>query len=226
MIRVTNAVLEPGYFSSQEHFAKILASERVYVADNVRFRKKSLFSRTKIRNPQSWQWLSIPLRPNQRKNPIYLVETADLAEWKHIHLRGLAYNYRTSPYFEHYEFKLEEYFAEARPNLGQLTLKSIELILEMLGMEKELILASQMSVIPQNMEDLLFSIPSGPVMCGEDDWWNVSLEQDRRLAYSWSQPSYHQNYDGFIPRMSVLDLIFNHGPESKSILLSGIKLEA
>ena len=37
----------------------------------------------------------------------------------------------------------------------------------------------------------------------------------------YKHPCYRQRFDGFIPYMSILDLIFNHGPESHNIIISG-----
>lgn len=207
-------ILEPGYFASQKSYSACLLADRIILADHVRYRKKSIFNRTKIRNASSCQWLSIPLLPNMRKNPVYKVKTEDSSNWAITHKRGLDYNYRTSPYYEHFEDHMAEFFNLGLEDLGDWAYHSMLLSFKLLGISKAISRASQLENIPLNMEALVKAQGRAKVLVHESDWWGKLVEEKHKSTYTWIEEPYQQNFDGFVPGMSILDLIFNHGPQS------------
>lgn len=216
-------VLEPGYFANPKQYAASLLADRIILADHIRYRKKSIFNRTRIRNSTASQWLSIPLLPKMRKNPIFRVKTEDVADWGTNHKRGLDYNYRTSPYYEHFEDRISEFFALDKKNLGDWTFESMLLSQNLLGINTPIIRASQLLKDSTNMEGLIKFLESdldagSKILSHEEDWWIDFIDPAVRSSYSWKEEPYHQNFEGFVSGMSILDLIFNHGPSALAYL--------
>ncbi len=216
-------ILEPGYFPELKYIAACLYVDRIILADNVRFRKKAHFNRSKIRNPLGTQWLTIPLAPKQKQLAIGKVKVASASEWSHIHERCLGYNYRSSPYFEHYEPGLQSFYSSERRLLLAWTLDSIELVLSFMKVDREIVIASDLYQDLGGMLDLIGKFGQDErIFVSSKEWWRDSLPSETAEVYNWEHPSYNQNFEGFFEELSVLDLIFNYGPDAAGILKSGI----
>ena len=68
------AIRPPEYFPCLAYAALLLAVDCFVLADTFQYSRQSFQNRTKVRNPQGWQWVSIPLKGGQHGRPICQVE--------------------------------------------------------------------------------------------------------------------------------------------------------
>lgn len=199
------AIRPPEYFPGLPFWAVMMHCERFVLADTFQYTRQSFQNRTKLRNPNGWQWLTVPLKGGQRGRAIAETEIDNTVPWRGKHLRALSFNYRSAPYFEYYEDRLVDFFEREWKRLGTLTVASVALVAHFLSLPSPELLSSI-------DEDFLGS---------ESD--ELLLESDppdlEGVRLRFRDPHYDQNFDGFEAGMSVLDLLFNHGPNAKSILL-------
>lgn len=158
--------------------------------------KQQFYNRARIRTPQGAHWLSVPVKKMPSGTPLQLIEIENSTSWRQDHLKGLVYNYATSPYFEFYEPDIKALIAADWVYLIDLTSATTRWCATTLGLKFE----------PES---------SGSIAS------DSSLGANSSELPSFIHPQYRQNFDGFIPGMSILDLLFNHGPQSKKILLPG-----
>jgi len=186
--------ITPEYFPGLESMAHIGGAEACIVRIGNQYSSQSYQNRTRIRNADGWQWLTIPIPRGQFGAAICETRPAAVQDWKTRHLKGLRYNYSTSPYYDHYIDELKSLLDSENPMLSDLTVRTMRWALKAVGFGTSLELSSEAS---------------------------TALHEERQSGYD--HPEYRQNFDGFIPQMSVLDVLFNHGPESKRIIMDGVR---
>jgi hypothetical protein len=179
--------------------------------------------RGRLRNPQGWQWITVPLRAHQQGRPIVDAAINDDDPWKGKHWRALQYNYRSTPYFEYFEPELEPLFDRDWKTLGALTSATVDLVHDMMGLSTSVVRASELDGAPDTVAGILDQM---------DDTVRVAYDEEgaRDAAHAqhvlwFDAPTYHQNFSGFEPDMSAVDLLFNYGPDARSILADHSRIE-
>ena len=173
----------------------MMECDHVTLADTHQYSRQSFENRARLRTPDGWQWITIPLKGGQRGRPIVQIEIDNTVPWRGKHLRALQYNYRTSPYFEAFEDRFEAFFERDWRTLGAVTVASIQLVSDLLELP-----------VPGVLSDSPPSDPNTPELILESD---RPIEGAHTLQFR-TEP-YVQNFAGFEPGMSVLDALFNLG---------------
>lgn len=212
------AVRPPEYWPRPLFLALVDAADRFVLADTFQYSRQSYQNRTPVRTPQGSHWLSVPLAGNQHGRPVVDVRIHGRHRWIRKHWRALHYNYRTTPFFAFYEPRLAPLFDREWDRLGQLTCTSVCVLADLFGIDTPIVRASEMPESSQSMSDILRACESDRLLSAED-----TVEADRQLAdvhgvVSIQDLTYHQNFDGFEPGMSALDLLFNYGPEALAMV--------
>ena len=233
------AVRPPEYFPRLAYLALMQQAERFVLADTFQYSRQSFQNRARLRTPprprRSWQWISVPLKGGQHGRPICEVEVdsapvpgqaecgqAVRADWQRSHWRAFRYNYQTAPFFDHYEAAFCDLFQNPWTSLGALTCASAELLHRLFGLSTTLVRASALPEAPSDLgtlagHDHLLLVPEATA---EHDRAQVTSVQVLR----YQEPVYHQNFEGFEPGLSGVDLLFNYGPSAVEILQSGVTI--
>lgn len=215
------AIRPPEYFPRLAYLALMEQVECFVLADTFQYSRQSFQNRTRVRNPDAWQWLTVPLKGGQHGKPFKEVNIRRSVLWEKKHWRALFYNYRSSPYFEHYEHQIDTVLSLESLHLLDITKASIELLKEAYGIRTPLLVASELDAQPATLPGIIEQTPYellvSPMECAAVD---AQVVQDQTV-FSYTHPSYRQTFDGFVPEMSAVDLLFNYGPEARNIMLSG-----
>ncbi|RMH57384.1 MAG: hypothetical protein D6685_12715 [Bacteroidetes bacterium] len=216
------AVRPPEYFPRLAYFALMMHVDRFVLADTFQYSRQSYQNRTRVRNPDGWQWMSIPLKGGQHDRPIRAVEIDQRTVWLKKHWRALEYNYRSSPYFEWYEPDLRPFFGRTWTHLAEATVASVELVCRLLGLDVSRVRASSLPGAPATTADVARAVGAGALLAPEDV---VPVERhhvEDVVAFRYEEPTYRQNFAGFEPGQSVLDVLFNYGPEALAVIEQGL----
>jgi hypothetical protein len=220
------AVVPPEYFPRLERVASALCAHRVVLADTFQYSRQSFHNRTRLRNPQGWQWLSVPLRAHQHGVPIYRALLGQDSSWQRRHWRAFCYNYRTTPYFEFYEPHLERLFSHTWIHLGDLTATTFGLTLQLFEIQTPIVRASELAGPPSTVEAIARLLAADTLLLPEA---TASIDRNAGAyvyAFHFEEPLYRQNFPGFFPGMAALDLLFNLGPvEARDLLLRQSRIE-
>ncbi|GMQ81190.1 MAG: hypothetical protein BMS9Abin05_0621 [Rhodothermia bacterium] len=211
----TFAIRPPVYFPNLAYCALMATVDCFVVGDSFQYSRQSFQNRTRIRSPDGAQWLTVPLAGGQHGNPISETRIDYSFHWQKKHLKALRFNYGSTPFYEHYIDDISNIIATGHDSLAELTVASVALTHELLGLvctlEKE-----GSNELGENRStagtEYLFE--------ADKNWEHTHAPDCRFLAFD--HPVYRQNFDGFVEGMSVLDLLFGHGPEAPRILRSGI----
>jgi len=197
-------LLHPSYIPNIATFAVISQSEICWeVWDN--FQKQTYRNRAYICTDRGSLMLNIPIQhvgKNQGRQLYKDVKVENEYKWQRQHWRALQTAYRTSPYFEFYEDEIAPLYTKSYAHLLDYNLKSIEIICGCLQIEMPQLKTGRFELQPTNFIDCRYL---------------VAAKKKVKLV----QPKYTQVFGdrhGFIENASVLDLLFNEGPNALSYL--------
>ena len=193
-------VIHPSYFPNILTFSYVLHEPTCWeVHDN--YQKQTFRNRTYISNDRGKHILSIPIihvgkEQGRQKYKDVLIDNS--YSWQRQHWRTLQTAYRTSPFFEFYEDEIKPLYDQPYDKLLDYNLKTIETIFECLQMEMPKESTKEFEVSLSEHEDFRFLI-------------------NAKLKHNLTIEPYTQVFGdrhGFIPNLSILDLLFNMGPNS------------
>jgi hypothetical protein len=220
------AIHQPQFMPWLGYFDKILGSDIFVFLDNVQFKKNEFQNRNKIKTPQGWMWLTVPVSYTYPER-IDEVKINNRIGWRKKHVRTLAINYQRAPYFHDLFPAVERFYAADSEFISEVNRESVLLLLGMLGMHKKTQIASALGDFPEEPSERLAAICeslgadtylSG---AGGRNYLDLRPFNNRGIAVVFQvfiHPVYPQLYGDFIPSLSLLDLLFNCGLDSLNIL--------
>ena len=220
------AVHQPQYLPWLGYFHKMMQADVFCYLDNVQYKKNEWQNRNRIKTAQDWQWLTVPVcfRFPQKINE---VEINSGQPWVKKHLQAFVTNYSKAPYFEDYFATFEEGFRREWMWLFELNIFLIEHLRELLGLQqKQTILASELPLSNDptgRLVDICKSVGADTYLAGQDGANYMDLKQFEKntiivVFQKFQHPVYPQLFNGFQSHLSVVDLLFNCGPESGEII--------
>jgi hypothetical protein len=155
-------------------------------------------------------------------------------QWRKDHLQILTQTYEKTPYFNTYFPLIEEAISFNHELLIGLNLHLLKNISEALDIKVKMVRSSEFPYHGQEKNEKLISmckfIGSDTYLSGSGGKAYVDEKAfvNSNIKLQWHQythPTYAQNFDGFQPNMSIVDLLFNVGPQAKEVILSGGRVE-
>jgi hypothetical protein len=220
------AVHQPQFMPWLGYFDKIVRSETFVFLDNVQFKKNEFQNRNKIKTAQGWMWLTVPVLYKYPEQ-IDEVKINNRIDWRKKHVRSLAINYQKAPYFPAIFPEVEQFYAEDSASISEVNRESVHMLLRMLGVQREIVIASALGHLPEKPSERLAaiceSLGADTYLSGAGGRAYLDLEPFNKRGITvkfqaFNHPVYPQLYGDFIPNLSLLDLLFNCGPDSLKIL--------
>ena len=199
-----NALLYPTYFPTLAAFSVLLQNQVCWEFGG-NYQKQSLRNRTYITNDRGLHQLTIPVQGKSKEQPrrAYFEILIDNSQpWQRTHWRTLQTAYRTSPYFEFYEHALEPLFTKLHSHLLPFNILAIKTVCECLQIP-----------FPETESKVFVK---NPLHC--EDYRYLATP---KAPTTYLFPKYNQVFiekHGFIPNLSILDLLFNEGPNALKLL--------
>lgn len=227
---VIATIHQPNYLPYLGFFDKMIDADILILYDNTQFKSEDFQNRNRIRvnTAQGWIWLTIPVT-HQLGTLIKDVKIID-QHWRKTHWKSIETNYAKAPYFKEYRERFTKIYDTEWNKLSDFNIALIKEIKEILGIKTQIILASELipdmkSKSTQALIDLCIAVNADTYLSGTDGEHYLKLELFEKekikvLFQKYKHPEYKQVFNEFKPYMCILDLIFNHGPESVKILRS------
>ncbi len=219
---------QPNFLPWLGYFYKLAKSDVFVLLDNVQYTKNSFVNRNKIKTSQGAIWLTVPVKIKGRFGQLVKeVEINNTVKWQKKHLKTLEMNYKKAKFFEQIFSGLEAvYYANDWSNLCELNLRLFKWVLSILKLEKRLVRASELNVEGESTQLLINVVKEiggdiylsgfGGAKYQDDESFK---EAGITLAYyEFEHPAYPQLWSEFVPNLSIIDLLFNCGPESLDVV--------
>jgi hypothetical protein len=227
------AVIEPAYFPPPFYFAKVLCADVLVWADSFQFKKGSFINRAPIKTVSGKQWLTVPvfskMTAGQKINNTVIDNHQN---WQNRHVRTLEVNYRQSPYYPFFSDAIANVINGQYQTISGLLVKSRDFLFSQLKIDKKLTPGSQLPHVQDRTERLMAWLKECD--CQSYVYYEqerplfdapMVLKQGIRLFTCRHEPQkYHQIFDGFLPNLSVLDLLFNEGEQAHAIIRQGMSM--
>lgn len=221
-------ILQPGYLPWLGFFEQLHRSDVFVVYDDVQYDKNGWRNRNRIKTANGPQWLTVPVSVDYSTHPsIHSVRINNGTDWRRKHLLSIRQNYSQAPFFRDTIGVFEEAFSRPWELLADLDMHLIVKLADLLGMgSKQIVRSSTLGVPGQRVERLIAICQN----LGADTFYEGAAGRDyiqtaefeahgvKVEFQDYKHPVYRQLYGEFIPQLSVVDLLFNCGPEALDIL--------
>jgi hypothetical protein len=199
------------YFPCLEYFVLFLQAQEVMIETHEHFQKQSYRNRCYVLTANGVETLTVPIQHPTGKVPIRDIRIDNTQRWQKKHWRCLTSAYAKSPFFEFYAPDFFTILNSATPFLFDLNERLLTLCLKFLGIKTTF------------RHSLSYEVnPNYPVFDARScitDKNNVN----RYMFYS-PRPYYQTFGNDFSGNLSIIDLLFNMGPEALEVLKKSANL--
>ena len=197
-------ILPSAYLGPVSYYACLFHAPTVWIEQHDHYEKQTYRNRCRIIGPQGVQPLTVPVERTGGKSPTADVRLSPHGHWQHVHWNALVAAYENSPFFEYYADDFRPYFSTFSPQrLVDFNAGLCRVVCNLLEIEPDIRPTLSYSPVP----------PPDTA--------------DLRQAFSPKRPDplptppYYQVFShkfGFTTGLSIVDLLFNMGPEARLIL--------
>jgi WbqC-like protein family len=212
----SGALLSSAYLPPIQYLTKIISYSELFIEHSESYLKQSYRNRAILLSANGTLQLTLPIVNGPRaKGPIKEQQLSYDYPWQQMHWRGIVSAYNNSPYFEYYADDLIPYFQNKRwKYLVDFNSEILDTLIGLLKITSAIKYTDNyfpIGELPANIADFRYSIHPKNQKKSHDDCFNpqpyIQVFQEK-----W----------GFIPNLSIVDLLFNEGPESLMNLRSSI----
>ena len=203
------ALLSTAYLGPVQYYAKLFSYGTVLIEQHEHYVKQTYRNRCYVSSAGGVQALTVPVvKPEKEKCAIKDIRISDHGNWRHLHWNALESAYRNSPFFEYYADDFQPFYTRKYEFLLDFNLELQNVVCKLFDMQPVIKLTEHF------------------VNAGEaaeyDDYRNVIVPGGTyRSDESFRVRDYYQVFQnklGFQANLSIVDLLFNMGPEGLLIL--------
>lgn len=192
-------VFASSYLPPVQYISQLKKSDNALIEYFEHFKKQTIRNHCIIYSPNGPLKLSIPLHKRSERTKTKDIMISDGYDWQKLHWRSLEAAYRSSPYFEFYEDSFRPFYEQKFKFLVDLNEKLLSLILKHLKLTLDL----------------------KPTLSYESNYtfdYRSSFGEQANESQQLEYIQVFNNRYGFLPNLSIVDLLFNHGPRSHEYL--------
>jgi|WetSurMetagenome_2_1015567.scaffolds.fasta_scaffold836120_1 hypothetical protein len=196
-------LLSTAYLPPAEYFARIINAEEALIEKEENYLKQSYRNRCYILSASGIQLLTVPVYLGSiHKTPVKDIRIDYSKRWQQVHLGAMVSSYNSSPFFLYYYETIEKIILSHHEFLLDLNMELLVSILKMIRVDKKIIYTTDFK----------------PVIKAENDF-RYKISPKKKSQYEVKK--YLQVFDngnGFVPGLSMVDLLFNMGPDAINYL--------
>lgn len=202
-------ILNTAYFPPIQYFSKIKNYPEVRIEQYEHYGKQSYRNRFEILSANGVLPLSVPVKkPFGDKTLVKDIEVDYAINWQKQHFKGIESAYKNSPFYDYYMDEFQSYFEKKEKFLLELNGKILHQLLEILDINRKIGYTTEFEKEIHNACDMRDVIhPKASRRKEEDTGFQA-------IGY---QQTFSEKFP-FIPNLSILDLLFNTGPEATDFL--------
>ena len=226
---------QPVYLPWLGLFHKIALAERFCIFDVAQYQTKDFNNRNKIKTNTGPIWLSVPVESKDHFNKTLHDIKVINDGWARKHFKSIDLAYRKAPYYKDYIEQIEQMLlGRTYTYLADLNYATLRFGMDALGIDRPIDVASALGLEGYKSDlvlDMCVKLGATTYIFGAQGRNYAETEQFREAGVDarfqdYQHPVYPQLHGEFEPYMSVIDLLFNVGPDSFNVLMSGNAAQA
>ncbi len=221
--------LSSAYLPPVQYFTKLASGGRCFVEQYENYVKQTYRTRCVIDSPNGMLALTIPVEKfDTAKCLMKDVRISEHDNWRHRHWQALTSSYFNSPFFEFYQDDFHPFYEKHWDFLFDFNEALVEKCCELIDISPSIqrtegyLSADSMSDSPDGISD---NSATEDFVTAQDFRTSLSPKSDWRHDREFVPKEYYQVFahkHGFLPNLSIVDLLFNMGPESIIVLNDSI----
>jgi len=205
------ALLSSTYFGPVQWYQKLNRYDECLIERHESFIKQTYRNRMIIPTTNGPLSLTIPTS-HDTSMAMKDIRISDHANWRHVHWNALLSAYGESPFFEYYQDDIRPFYEKKYDFLFDFNMEITEKMIELLDIRPKISVTDE--YFPKKSEGQA-SLPSASSDIVD---FRDAIRPKKPLPDAEFAPKrYYQVYEqkhGFLPNMSILDLLFNEGNEA------------
>ncbi len=207
--KIKNALFSTAYLLPVEYFVYMLLSDNVCIEAQETYPRQTYRNRCYIYGSNGIESLNIPvIKPYGERSKTKDVLISYEQKWQRNHWRAICAAYRNSPFFIYYQDFLEPFYQKQIGKLLDFNFFLLDALFSEIGIEKSVCFTT---------------VFEKKITCATDLRTIISPKsKDRGQFQPLKFPHYNQVFAhkyGFIANLSIIDLLFNKGPDTKDYLI-------
>lgn len=206
------------------YFNKVKMVDRFVHLDDVQFTEKQFQNRTRVRNDKGWQWVTVPVTGVE--HGVTLIKDVKIAnehKWAPKIIRTIKVLYRNTPYFDKHFSYLEWILGSLKwEYLADLNEALIEHFAKELEIDTEFKRSKDYGEPDQGVDYLVYIVKkaeaneyvTGSTNKYYHDPEKFNQEKITVISQNFEHPTYKQKFNGFVDKMSIIDLLMNEDKET------------
>jgi len=222
------AICQSNYIPWKGYFDLINSADEFFLLDCVQYTKNDWRNRNIIKTQKGLEWITIPVFKESLEQKIIETRTANDI-WRKKHWKSIQQNYAKTGFFKNYKDIFERLYLDSKEtSLSMINYGFISEICAILGIGTKLHLIKEeidhdrnerlINICKQSDAAVYISGPAAKDYLDEKKFMKDGISVEF-MDYS-SYPQYRQLYGKFEHTVSVLDLLFNEGENSKRFMKS------
>jgi hypothetical protein len=204
-------------------------ADELIIFDTAQYTKNDWRNRNKIKTTQGAKWLTVPCIQKSLSQKIMDTVVSD-PKWNIKHWASISQNYTKAPFFKDYRGIFEECYLNSKEKyISQINFMLMSEIIKILKIETKIRWSTEfhledgqtekiISICQQTGAQIYLSGPAAKL------YFDESLSKKMGVSVEWMDytkyPEHPQLHPPFSHEVSILDLIFNTGPEAKNFMKS------
>ena len=218
--------IQSNFLPWRGYFDFIREVDLFIIHDDLQYTKGDWRNRNKIKTPHGTRWITVPVHYHHTDQLIEETEIDNSKPWARSMLNRIQNSYQKAPFFESYFSELSDLLLEPAASISDLNLRLINWVCSHLEIKTPLSFSREYhpkGVKTERLIGLLKQVGATAYLSGPAA--KVYIEPELfeqagiRLEYKvYDYPEYEQLYPPFDPAVSVIDLLFMLGEDSKNYL--------
>ena len=206
-------LLSSAYLPPVQYFAHLQSAEQVWIEQYDHYQKQTYRNRCVIAAPDGPLSLTVPIeKPNTQKAFMRDIRISDHGNWRHLHWNAIESAYNHTPFFEYYKDDFRPFYEKKFDFLVDYNEQLCQLVCQLIDIDTSF----------QRTESYIAE-PSNTIIDIRDA---IHPKKELMNDASFGVIPYYQVFQerlGFLPNLSIIDLLFNMGPEAILVLQKSIK---
>ena len=206
-------LLSSAYLPPVQYFAHLQSAEQVWIEQYDHYQKQTYRNRCVIAAPDGPLSLTVPIeKPNTQKAFMRDIRISDHGNWRHLHWNAIESAYNHTPFFEYYKDDFRPFYEKKFDFLVDYNEQLCQLVCQLIDIDT-----------PFQRTESYIAEPSNTIIDLRDA---IHPKKEVMDDASFSAVPYYQVFQerlGFLPNLSIIDLLFNMGPEAILVLQKSIK---